>query len=239
MLAIRDLKKYYGKVRAVDGVNIEIPEKSIFAFIGPNGAGKTTTIKILATLLLPDAGEVKIGGIDLVKEPKKIKKLIGYIPDTPFLYDKLTGREFLQFVSELFYIDRKTFKKRLSYLDDYLAFGDWIDNLVENYSHGMKQRVAIASSLIHDPYLLLIDEPMVGLDPLSAKRVKDLFKDFASGGKIVFLSTHTLSLAEDIADMVGVINRGKLIHRGSPEELTSRKRENLEEIFLKMIAEQA
>ncbi|MBN1620584.1 ABC transporter ATP-binding protein [candidate division WOR-3 bacterium] len=238
MLAIKDLKKYYGKVRAVDGVNIEIPEKSIFAFIGPNGAGKTTTIKILATLLLPDEGEVKIGGIDLVKEPKKIKKLIGYIPDTPFLYEKLTGREFLQFVSELFYIDRKTFKRRLSYLDDYLAFGDWIDNLVESYSHGMKQRVAIASSLIHDPYLLLIDEPMVGLDPLSAKRVKDLFKDFATGGKIVFLSTHTLSLAEDIADMVGVINRGKLIYRGNPEELTSRKRENLEEIFLKMIAEQ-
>lgn len=238
MLTIRNLKKYYDKTLAVDGVNIEIPEGRIFAFIGPNGAGKTTTIKILATLLLPTEGEISVNGMDLLKEPMSIKKIIGYIPDTPFLYDKLTGREFLQFVSELFSIDRKEFNRRFAELDEYLAFGDWIDNLVESYSHGMKQRVAIASSLIHDPYLLLIDEPMVGLDPLSAKKVKDLFRDFASRGKIVFLSTHTLPLAEDIADLVGVINKGKLIYQGPPKELTSKKESNLEDIFLKMIAEQ-
>lgn len=238
MLAIKNLKKLYGKTLALDGIDLEIPEGNIFAFIGPNGAGKTTTIKILATLLLPSAGEINVRGIDLLKEPNKIKKIIGYIPDTPFLYDKLTGREFLQFVAALFSVERKDFNIKFSALDEYLSFGDWIDDLVESYSHGMKQRVAIASSLIHDPYLLLIDEPMVGLDPLSTKKVKDLFKDYASKGNIVFLSTHTLSLAEDISDIVGVINKGKLIRIGSTEDLKSEKESTLEDIFLKMITEQ-
>ncbi|MBN1150931.1 ABC transporter ATP-binding protein [candidate division WOR-3 bacterium] len=238
MLAIKNLKKLYGKTLALDGIDLEIPEGNIFAFIGPNGAGKTTTIKILATLLLPSAGEIHVKGIDLLREPNKIKKIIGYIPDTPFLYDKLSGREFLQFVASLFSVERKTFNIKFSELDEYLSFGEWIDDLVESYSHGMKQRVAIASSLIHDPYLLLIDEPMVGLDPLSAKKVKDLFKEYASRGNIIFLSTHTLSLAEDIADIVGVINKGRLIRKGFTEDLKSKKESNLEEIFLKMIAEQ-
>jgi ABC-2 type transport system ATP-binding protein len=238
MLKIDNLVKYYGSNLAIDNLNLEIPDKTIFGFIGPNGAGKTTTIKLIATLIEPTQGEITIKGTNVTNKPQEVKKLIGYIPDTPFLYEKLTGREFIQFAGDIFKIERKIINNQINELNKFLGFGNWLDNLIESYSHGMKQRIVIASALIHNPYLLLVDEPMVGLDPLSAKKVKDLFKKQSQSGNIVFISTHTLSLAEEICDMVGVIHHGKLIYLGSPRQIIQEKDKSLEEVFLQITAEE-
>jgi len=235
MLEIKNISKSFGNKIAVNNLTFTIPEGKIFGFIGPNGAGKTTTIKSLATLIAPDSGNISIKNIDILKNPKKVKKIIGYIPDTPFLYEKLTGREFIEFTGEIFNIKRDILKKKIDSIIENLGFGEWIDQLIETYSHGMKQRIVIASAIIHDPYLLLVDEPMVGLDPISSKRVKQLFTHHAKKGNIIFISTHTLSVVEDICDIVGVILKGELIYFGTPKEM--KKDGSLEQVFLQITTE--
>lgn len=235
MLELKNIYKSFGKKIAINNLSFSIPEGKIFGFIGPNGAGKTTTIKSLATLIAPDSGNISIKNIDIVKNPQKVKNIIGYIPDTPFLYEKLTGREFIEFTGEIFNIKRDTLLEKINLIIKNLGFGEWIDQLIETYSHGMKQRIVIASAFIHDPYLLLVDEPMVGLDPISSKRVKQLFLSHAKKGNIVFISTHTLSIVEDICDIVGVILKGELVYIGTPDDM--KKESSLEQVFLQITAE--
>lgn len=238
MLKIDNLSKNYNTTNAVNNLNLVIPEGTIFGFIGPNGAGKTTTIKLISTLIQPTSGKIFIKDLEVVKDPMQVKKLIGYIPDTPFLYEKLTGREFMEFAGEVFNINRKIVDERIKEINQFIGFGDWIDTLIESYSHGMRQRIVIGTAFIHDPYILLVDEPLVGLDPLSAKRVKELFKAHSAKGNIVFISTHTLTLAEEICDLVGVIHHGELIYFGNPHEITKNKNRSLEDVFLQMTAEE-
>ena len=238
MLKIDNLSKNYNTTNAVNNLNLVIPEGTIFGFIGPNGAGKTTTIKLISTLIQPTSGKIFIKDLEVVKDPMQVKKLIGYIPDTPFLYEKLTGREFMEFAGEVFNINRKIVDERIKEINQFIGFGDWIDTLIESYSHGMRQRIVIGTAFIHDPYILLVDEPLVGLDPLSAKRVKELFKAHSAKGNIVFISTHTLTLAEEIGDLGGVIHHGELIYFGNPHEITKNKNRSLEDVFLQMTAEE-
>jgi ABC-2 type transport system ATP-binding protein len=204
----------------------------IFGFLGPNGAGKTTTIRILAGLSLPTTGDVIVDGIDVIADGTRAKSLMGYIPDRPYLYEKLTGRELLQFVTNLYSKEWSECEPRAIELLRYFGLGDWTDARIENLSHGMKQKLVIVSALVHDPALLIIDEPMVGLDALAQKQVKLLFRRLASEGKTVFLTTHTLSVAEAVCDRIAIINRGKIVARGTTAELKNDRA--LEDVFLEL-----
>lgn len=237
MIQIHSLRKEFGALTAVDGIDLDISQGEFFAFLGPNGAGKTTTIKMLAGLLRPTSGEVKIGGYDIQKEPEKAKGLLAYVPDFPFLYDKLTSREFMQFVGELFQMDRKIVEQRTEQLFDTFNLEDYRHELTENLSHGTRQRLVISSALLHDPKVLIIDEPMVGLDPTHARLVKQEFRARAHAGMTIFLSTHQLSVAEEVADRIAIINRGKIIALGTVEELRKNTSEAgaLEKVFLNLI----
>jgi len=234
MIKIIGLTKRFGDCVAVDNLSLEIKEGEIFGFLGPNGAGKTTTIKLLTGLLRPDEGEVFIGGHNIQKDHLNAKKLIGYAPDFPFLYDKLTGREFLIFISEIYQITGA--EKRME--DVLTLFGLEMvkDKLIEEYSHGMRQRLVLCSLLLHDPRAIIIDEPMVGLDPKSARLLKDVLKERASLGATVFLSTHTLTVAEDICTRIGLINKGRLIAEGTILELKemAHVKGRLEDVFLEL-----
>ncbi|HEX9022095.1 MAG TPA: ABC transporter ATP-binding protein [Nitrospirota bacterium] len=235
MIRLINLTKTYGKLAAVNGINLEVARGEIFGFLGPNGAGKTTTIKMMAGLLQPTAGSVLIGGHDVQKEPLRAKIISGFIPDRPFLYEKLTATEFLHFVGNLY--EMKDPGKRIDELLDLFSLSEWKNELVESFSHGMKQRLVMASALLHGPKAIIVDEPMVGLDPRGARLVKDIFKDLASQGVTVFMSTHTLEIVEQMCTRVAVINKGVIIAEGSVEDLGRMARmENsrLELIFLKL-----
>jgi ABC-2 type transport system ATP-binding protein len=235
MIKLTNLTKVYGNLVAVKSIDLEVKAGEVFGFLGPNGAGKTTTIKMMAGLLQPTGGSVEIGGFDVQKEPLKAKAITGFIPDRPYLYEKLTAGEFMRFVAELY-----TMPSADGRIDELLGlFGltDWAGELVENFSHGMKQRLVMASSLLHRPKVLVVDEPMVGLDPRGARLVKDLFKDLASQGVTIFMSTHTLEIVEAMCTRVVIINRGEIIAGGSVEELGRLARmenSHLEPIFLKL-----
>lgn len=238
MIKTIGLTKRFGDVLAVDNLSLEIKEGEIFGFLGPNGAGKTTTIKLLTGLLKPNEGEVFIGGHNIQKDPLRAKRLIGYAPDFPFLYDRLTGREFLIFVSEIYQI-----VEAAKQIEDLLTLFDLEgveDKLIQEYSHGMRQRLVVCSLLLHDPQAIIIDEPMVGLDPKSARLLKDVLRERASLGATVFLSTHTLALAEDICSRVGVINKGRLIAEGTIPHLKemAHVKGRLEDVFLEITKEQ-
>ncbi len=238
MIKLSNLTKNYGKLAAVKNVNLEVASGEIFGFLGPNGAGKTTTIKMMAGLLQPTDGSVLICGHDVQKEPLQAKALTGFIPDRPFLYEKLTAAEFMRFIAELYGMHDPN--NRINTLLDLFNLSDWRDELVENFSHGMKQRLVMASALIHDPKVLVVDEPMVGLDPRGARLVKDIFKDLASKGVAVFMSTHTLEIVEQMCTRVAIINQGSLIAEGSVEELGRMARmenSHLEPIFLRLTGE--
>jgi len=238
MIKLSNLTKNYGKLAAVKNVNLEVASGEIFGFLGPNGAGKTTTIKMMAGLLQPTDGSVLICGHDVQKEPLQAKALTGFIPDRPFLYEKLTATEFMRFIAELYGMHAPN--NRINALLDLFNLSDWRDELVENFSHGMKQRLVMASALIHDPKVLIVDEPMVGLDPRGARLVKDIFKDLASKGVAVFMSTHTLEIVEQMCTRVAIINQGSLIAEGSVEELGRMARmenSHLEPIFLRLTGE--
>jgi ABC-2 type transport system ATP-binding protein len=235
MIKLINLTKNYGKLTAVNKINLEVAQGEIFGFLGPNGAGKTTTIKMMAGLLQPTDGSILIGGYDVQKEPLKAKFITGFIPDRPFLYEKLTATEFMHFVAELF--EMRDSNKRVRELLDLFGLPEWADELVENFSHGMKQRLVMAAALLHEPKVLVVDEPMVGLDPRGARLVKDIFKDLAAKGVTVFMSTHTLEIVEQMCTRVAIINKGDIIAEGSVEDLgrmALMPESHLEPIFLKL-----
>jgi len=235
MIKLINLTKLYGKLTAVNGINLEVSRGEVFGFLGPNGAGKTTTIKMMAGLLQPTSGSVLIGGHDVQEEPLKAKFITGFIPDRPFLYEKLTAREFMHFIAKLYDMDDG--KNRISELLDLFGLNEWADELAENFSHGMKQRLVMASALLHKPQVLVVDEPMVGLDPRGARLVKDIFRDLASHGVTVFMSTHTLEIVETMCTRVAIINKGEIIAEGSVEHLGRMARmpnSHLEQIFLRL-----
>jgi ABC-2 type transport system ATP-binding protein len=232
MIEVRALTKKYGEFTAVDAISLEVRRGEIFGFLGPNGAGKTTTIRILAGLSLPTSGEVRVDGLNVVKEGLRIKAMTGYVPDRPFLYEKLTGRELLQFVANLYRRDWRDCEVRAMELLRYFDIEQWADARIENLSHGMKQKLVLVSALVHDPALLIIDEPMVGLDALAQRQVKLLFHRLAEEKKTVFLTTHTLSVAEAVCDRIAIINRGRIVASGTTAELKSDRA--LEEVFLEL-----
>jgi len=237
MISARALTKTYGSLTAVDGLDLEVSHGEFFAFLGPNAAGKTTTIKMLTGLLRPTGGQVRIGGFDMLSEPRKAKALLSYVPDFPFLYDKLTASEFMQFVGDIFSMDRKSITRGTGELFEKFHLSEYFHELTENLSHGTRQRLVIASALLHDPRVLIIDEPMVGLDPMHARIVKQELRDRVKAGVTLFLSTHQLSVAEEVADRVGIIHHGKLIALGTVAELRARSHESgaLEKVFLSLI----
>jgi ABC-2 type transport system ATP-binding protein len=235
MIAIRNLTKRYGDFTAVDDISLEVARGEIFGFLGPNGAGKTTTIRILAGLSLPTSGTVRINGLDVTTEGVRVKATTGYIPDRPYLYEKLTGRELLQFVTNLYGREWRDCEARGLELLAYFGIADWADARIENLSHGMKQKLVIASALVHDPELLIIDEPMVGLDALAQKQVKLLFRRLAEEKKTVFLTTHTLSVAEAVCDRIAIINHGRIVASGTTAELKNDR--DLEDVFLELTYE--
>ena len=235
MIKLINLTKKYGTLVAVNGINLDVSQGEVFGFLGPNGAGKTTTIKMMAGLLQPTDGSVFIGGHDVQKEPLKAKFLTGFIPDRPFLYEKLTAAEFMHFVARLYEMEDS--HKRIAELLELFGLPDWKDELVENFSHGMKQRLVMASALLHHPRVLVVDEPMVGLDPRGARLVKDIFKDLASKGVTIFMSTHTLEIVEQMCTRVAIIHKGDIIAEGSVEDLGQMARmpaSHLEPIFLRL-----
>ncbi len=238
MIKLTNLTKVYGKLTAVNNITLEVPPGQVFGFLGPNGAGKTTTIKMIAGLLMPTAGSIEICGHDVVKDPIMAKAVTGFIPDRPFIYDKLTAEEFMGFIAGLY--DVQAAVGRTKRLLELFGLEDWAGELVENFSHGMKQRLVMASALLHEPKVLVVDEPMVGLDPRGARLVKDIFRDLAEKGVTVFMSTHTLEIVEQMCDRVAIINKGEIIADGSVEDLARMARMQggrLEPVFLKLTEE--
>ena len=237
MIKTKNLTKVYRGLRAVDNLNLNVKQGIIFGFLGPNGAGKTTTIKMLAGVLQPTHGTIIINGMDISKEPSEVKRCVGFIPDRPFLYEKLTGQEFLRFIAGLYNLDhRRSLDDRISELLELFELSHWSDELIESYSHGMKQRLVMCAALIHQPKVIIVDEPMVGLDPRAARLVKDIFKGQAEKGTTIFMSTHSLEVAQEVCQEIAIIQAGKIIAIGTGEEL---KRQagvdgGLESIFLKL-----
>lgn len=238
MITFENLTKTYSGRKAVDDLNLQIPQGTIFGFIGPNGAGKTTTIKMMAGVLKPTTGRILINGLDIAREPSRAKMIMGFIPDRPFLYEKLSGKEFLKFKAGLYGITGDALDERIDGLLSLFELTEWADELIEAYSHGMKQRLVIAAAMIHEPRVIIVDEPMVGLDPKGAKLVKDIFRDWARGGATVFMSTHTLALAQEVCGEVAIVNKGRIVASGTSEELGRQAgiRGDLERIFLKITA---
>jgi len=237
MLQLKGVVKRYGGFTAVNGIDLTVPRGEIFGFLGPNGAGKTTTIRMVAGVLQPTAGKIFIGGNDLGAHPMQAKSRIGYIPDRPYLYEKLSGGEFLRFVAGLWGKDEHSSEERANGLLEVFSLSEWKDELIESYSHGMRQKLLITSALIHQPELIVVDEPMVGLDPRSARILKDLFRAFANRGGTVFLSSHTLEVVEAVCDRIAIIRGGDIIAKGTMDDLRGQidsGEAHLEEIFLKM-----
>jgi ABC-2 type transport system ATP-binding protein len=240
VIEIRDLTKRFGNHPAVRNLDLTVQRGEFFAFLGPNGAGKTTTIKMITGLLRPTSGSVSVLGHDLMREPEEAKRLLGYIPDRPFLYEKLTGREYLSFVGELFRVSPPVVVERTERWLSAFELTECAEDFIESYSHGMRQKLVFAAALLHDPQIYVIDEPMVGLDPSSARLVKDVLREECLRGKTVFLSTHTLPVAEELADRIGIIHRGQLLACGTMEELrrtAAMDRSRLEEVFLTLTSE--
>ena len=234
MIRTQNLTKCFGALKAVDDLTLQISPGELFAFLGPNAAGKTTTIKLLAGLLRPTSGSCSIGGHDLQREPEAAKRLIAYVPDFPFLYEKLTCAEFMRFVGDMFEVAPAEIPLRTGALFERFGLDPFRHELTENLSHGTRQRLVIASALLHDPKVLVIDEPMVGLDPMHTRIVKDVLKERSRAGTTIFLSTHQLGVAEELADRIGIIGQGRLIALGTLEDLRRKSSgaQELERIFL-------
>ena len=219
MIEFDHVVRRYGRKLAVSGLTLTVPQGELFGLLGPNGAGKTTTIRMLVGLLQPDSGHVRVCGVDCSRRPREASRFLGYVPDEQYLYEKLSGRELLEFAGEMHGLDRATTRDRVDRETQRFELADFIDHLTETYSHGMRQRLVFAIALLHDPQVLVVDEPMVGLDPRSARVVKDLLRAEAAAGKTVLMSTHTLGVAEEIADRIGILNCGKLDFLGTLAEL--------------------
>jgi ABC-2 type transport system ATP-binding protein len=237
MIELSGLTKRYGKFTAVDGISLTIPAGELFGFLGPNGAGKTTTFRMIAGILKPTSGSIRIAGISLDEQPMAAKSRLGFIPDRPFVYDKLTGAEFLRFVAALYGQGGALIERRIDELLELFELTPWKNELTEAYSHGMRQKLIISSALVHRPEVIVVDEPMVGLDPRSARLLKDLLREFVDRGGTVLMSTHTLEIAEAMCDRIAIIQSGRIAAAGTMDELraeTSSGDASLEELFLKL-----
>jgi ABC-2 type transport system ATP-binding protein len=237
MIRLEGLTKRYGKFVAVDQVSLQVPRGQLFGFLGPNGAGKTTTFRMIAGILRPTAGRIWLGDDDLLARPMVAKARLGFIPDRPFVYEKLTGAEFLRFVAGLYGHDGSAVERRIDQLLDVFELTTWKDELIEAYSHGMKQKLIISSALVHRPELIVVDEPMVGLDPRAARLLKDIFRAFVGRGGTVLMSTHTLEVAEAMCDRIAIIQSGRIVAEGTIADLREQTRTgnaSLEELFLKL-----
>jgi ABC-2 type transport system ATP-binding protein len=234
MIAIQNLVKQYGSFTAVDGVSLEVASGEIHGFLGPNGAGKTTTIRMIAGLLKPTAGRILVNGHDLSAEPELAKASLGFIPDRPFIYEKLTAGEFLRFHAGLYGLDDGQVNGRVREMLDLFELGRWEHELVESFSHGMKQRLVMSAAFMHRPRAVLVDEPMVGLDPRGARLIKDVFRRMSDRGVAILMSTHTLEVAQEMCDRISIILKGRIIARGTVEELRESRDEHLTEVFLRL-----
>jgi ABC-2 type transport system ATP-binding protein len=237
MITLERLTKRYGSFTAVDGIDLHVPRGELFGFLGPNGAGKTTTLRIIAGILRPTAGRVLLAGVDLLTDPMRAKAHLGFIPDRPFVYDKLTGGEFLRFVAGLYGQDGATIERRIGELLELFELTPWTDELVESYSHGMRQKLIISSALIHRPELIVVDEPMVGLDPKGARLLKDIFRAFVERGGTVLMSTHTLEVAQVMCDRIAIVQTGRIVAEGTMAQLreqTAAGDASLEDLFLRL-----
>jgi len=242
VIQLINVTKRYGQLAAVDGLNLDVKPGEIFGFLGPNGAGKTTTIRVMMGVLRPIFGLEQLAAYDMAREPEKAKSIAGFIPDRPFIYEKLSGSEFLHFVGKLHHVETARLQRRIPELLDGLELTQWKDELVESYSHGMKQRLVVCAALIHEPGILIIDEPMVGMDPKGARTLKDLFRFLAENGTTVFLSTHSISVAEEVCHRIGIIQQGRLIACGTMAELYRQANGhsgNLESVFLELTRQQS
>jgi ABC-2 type transport system ATP-binding protein len=237
VIRLKDLTKRYGKFTAVDGITLDVPRGELFGLLGPNGAGKTTTMRMIAGILRPTSGSVHVDDVDLLRHPLEAKARIGFIPDRPFVYDKLTGGEFLRFAAALYGQDGAAVERRIDELLEIFDLAAWKHELTESYSHGMRQKLIICGALVHRPALIIVDEPMVGLDPKSARLLKDLFRQFVARGGTVLMSTHTLEVAETMCDRIAIIHGGKIVAHGTMAEVqeqTSSEDLDLEQLFLKL-----
>lgn len=237
MIGITDLVKQYGEFTAVDGVSLDVQPGQIHGFLGPNGAGKTTTIRMIAGLLKPTAGRIVVNGHDLMTAPELAKASLGFVPDRPFIYEKLTAGEFLRFHGGLYGLDGGATEARTAEMLDLFELGRWRDELVESFSHGMKQRLVMSAAFMHRPRAVLVDEPMVGLDPRGARLIKDVFRRMADRGVAILMSTHTLEVAQEVCDRVSIILKGRIIASGTVDEvrrLSGQADEQLTAVFLKL-----
>ena len=219
MIQVEQLSKLYGSFKAVDDVSLQVPNGEIHGFLGPNGAGKTTTIRMIAGLLKPSAGRVVIDGHDLAREPEAAKLALGFIPDRPYLYEKLTAEEFLRFHGGLYGLDGADVERRSDEMLELFDLRGWRAELIESFSHGMKQRLVMCAAFLHRPRAVLVDEPMVGLDPRGALLIKEVFREMSRAGVAILMSTHTLEVAEEMCDTISIIQGGRIIARGSVDEL--------------------
>lgn len=242
MIHLEKVSKRYGKFEAVRSLDLDIPRGELFGFLGPNGAGKTTTLRMIAGILAPTSGRLEIGGVNLLKDPIGAKSKLGYIPDRPFVYDKLTGAEFLRFTAALYGQDGAETERRIDELLELFELTRWKNELTESYSHGMRQKLIISSAFVHRPEVIVVDEPTVGLDPKSARLLKSLFRAFVARGGTILMSTHSLDIVEGFCDRIGIISHGQMAAVGTLDELRHQAHSDgaaLEELFLRLTGEHA
>ncbi len=240
MIQLSSLTKRYGSFTAVDSIDLVVPRGQLFGFLGPNGAGKTTTLRMIAGILRASAGSIRVGGVDIAAQPTAAKAMLGFIPDRPYIYEKLTGAEFLRFVAGLYGQDGAVVERRMNDMLELFDLMDWKDELVESYSHGMRQKLIISSAFLHRPPLIVVDEPMVGLDPKASRILKDLFREYTRRGNTIMMSTHTLEVAETLCDRIAIIHGGRIRACGAMEELyqgAAAGTRGLEELFLRLTGE--
>lgn len=241
MIRLTRLTKKYGTFTAVDAIDLHVPRGELFGFVGPNGAGKTTTLRMIAGILKPTMGKVEIARIDIAKDPIAAKAKLGFIPDRPFIYEKLTGAEFLRFVAGLYGEQGAKVEHRARELMALFDLEEWRDELVESYSHGMRQKLIVSSAFVHRPEVIVVDEPHVGLDPKSIKILRELFKEYVRRGHTILMSTHTLDAAEALCDRIAIIANGRIAACGTMDELRvgARQKGGLEEIFMRLTGQHA
>lgn len=239
MILINNVSKTYarGRVKAVNSINLEVKKGEIFGFLGPNGAGKTTTIKMITGILKPDEGQIFVNGINVVSEPIKAKKQIGFVPDNPEIFNRLTGIEYLNFIADIYEVDGKQRYEKINEFAEIFEIKDALNSSIGSYSHGMKQKLIIIGALIHNPPVWILDEPLVGLDPKAAFLLKEMMRKHADNGNTVFFSTHIMEVAERLCDRIGIIKKGEIIFTGTIDELRQIREENdsLENLFLELV----